>query len=100
MFIMVQKQKPKPQLSSYEDSRRHRIGLGLILSFVAFLLYVDTLNGGFVLDDASAITRNETVKQGIEGIPELLRTDYQAGSRIATGTLYRPLSLVMFAIEW
>ena len=74
--------------------------LGGALSLVAFLLYVSTLNYGFVLDDAPAITRNEIVKQGIQGIPELLKTDYQAGSRIAKGTLYRPLSLVMFAVEW
>jgi hypothetical protein len=79
---------------------KHRIVLGGALSLVAFLLYVSTLNYGFVLDDAPAITRNEIVKQGIQGIPELLKTDYQAGSRIAKGTLYRPLSLVMFAVEW
>jgi hypothetical protein len=79
---------------------RHRMLLGCALSLAAFLLYAETLNYGFVLDDAQAITRNDIVKQGIHGIPELLRTDYQAGTRIARGTLYRPLSLVMFAVEW
>jgi hypothetical protein len=96
---MAQKKKAQPPPSGTEIPRR-RMLLGCALSLAAFLLYVDTLNYGFVLDDAQAITRNDIVKQGIRGIPELLRTDYQAGSRIAKGTLYRPLSLVMFAVEW
>ena len=97
---MVRNKKPQPLLLWDEDVDKHRIVLGCILSLVAFLLYVNTLNHEFVLDDAQAITRNEIVKQGIQGIPELLKTDYQAGTRIAKGTLYRPLSLVMFSIEW
>src|ERR1041385_5640823 len=96
---MAQKKKFLP-LPSGRNNRKHGILLGCILSLLAFLLYADTLNHGFVLDDAQAITRNDLVKQGIHGIPELLRTDYQAGSRIARGTLYRPLSLLMFAAEW
>src|SRR5256885_12012961 len=96
---MAQKKKTPPH-SSDKGVRRSRILFGCALSLVAFLLYVSTLSYGFVLDDAQAITRNGIVTQGIQGIPELLRSDYQAGSRISKGTLYRPLSLIMFAIEW
>jgi len=98
--IMARRQKLNQQSSMNGDNYRHRLVLGLILSLIAFLLYVNTLNHRFVLDDGPAITENHTVKQGVKGIPDLLKTDYRAGAFIAKGTLYRPLSLVMFAIEW
>lgn len=78
----------------------HRLISGLMLAVVAFLLYANSLKHEFVLDDSNAVTENHIVKQGIKGIPELLMTDYRAGYWTAKGELYRPLSLVMMAIEW
>ncbi|MDZ4843917.1 MAG: tetratricopeptide repeat protein [Chitinophagales bacterium] len=82
------------------QNKQHRFMLGIALAVVAFLLYVNTLGHEFVLDDSNAVTENHIVKQGVKGIGELLSTDYRAGYWTAKGTLYRPLSLVMFAIEW
>lgn len=80
--------------------RKQKLLLGLFLAFFAFGLYVNTLGHEFVLDDSNAITENHFVKKGIEGIPDLLTTEYRAGYWQARGNLYRPVSLVMFAIEW
>ncbi len=92
--------KQKQHSAVAEHCKSHKLVLGLVLSIIAFLLYANTLNHEFVLDDSNAVTENHVVKQGVKGIPELLKTDYRAGYWTAKGTLYRPLSLVMFAIEW
>ena len=81
-------------------NRKQRLLLGLALAAIAFALYANTLGNEFVLDDSNAVTENHIVKQGVKGIGELLKTDYRAGYWTAKGTLYRPLSLVMFAVEW
>ncbi len=72
----------------------------LILAVLAFALYANTLNHGYTLDDFSVIKENYITKKGWVGIPELLTTEYRKGYGFSVGTLYRPLSLVMFAIEW
>jgi protein O-mannosyl-transferase len=82
------------------DIHHHSVAMGCLLSLIAFLLYANTLNHGFVLDDTNLITDNVLVKQGVGAVPELLRSDYRAGTWKSKATLYRPLSLVMFAVEW
>ena len=72
----------------------------LLLAAFAFLLYANTLNHGYALDDYSVIKDNYITKKGFAGISELLVTEYRKGYWNAAGTLYRPLSLVMFAAEW
>jgi protein O-mannosyl-transferase len=76
------------------------VGAGLAL--LAILLYLNTLGHGFVLDDPLSITKNSTVQKGIRAIPELLTTHYRMGTEGANASalLYRPLSLITFAIEW
>lgn len=73
----------------------------LILFALAFLLYVVTLGHGFVLDDPMSIELNRYVQKGIIGIPDILTSNYRAGVEGAnsSGQIYRPLSLIMFAIE-
>ncbi|MBL7774999.1 MAG: DUF1736 domain-containing protein, partial [Saprospiraceae bacterium] len=75
---------------------------GAALALFAFLLYANTLGHGYVLDDPLAIGKNELVKKGIGGIGELFGHHYRAGTEGAgaSALLYRPLSLVTFAIEW
>ncbi len=88
------------QSSLQQGLRKQKLLLGLLLAFIAFGLYVNTLGHEFVLDDSNAIFENHFVKKGIEGIPDILTTEYRAGYWKARGNLYRPVSLVMFAIEW
>ncbi|GIV33272.1 MAG: hypothetical protein KatS3mg031_0807 [Chitinophagales bacterium] len=93
-------EKRKEERVQFTTNKKQRLLIGLLLAAIAFALYANTLRHGFLLDDSNAIIENHFVKQGIRGIPDLLVTDYRAGYWTAKGTLYRPLSLVMFAIEW
>lgn len=77
----------------------------LILFVVGFGLYANTLTHDYALDDAIVITKNEFTRQGIKGIPEILTHDSFTGffgeqKDLVTGGRYRPLSMVMFAIEY
>ena len=74
--------------------------MALVLAVVAFLLYANTLSHGFVLDDVSVITANFHVQKGIDGIGDILKSSYRAGYWFGQDELYRPLSLVIFAIQW
>ncbi|MCX7863318.1 MAG: tetratricopeptide repeat protein [Bacteroidales bacterium] len=72
----------------------------IIIFVVAFLAYANTLTHGYVLDDYSVIKENYVVKKGFEGIPTILKTGYRFGYWNSPDNLYRPLSLIMFAVEW
>lgn len=74
--------------------------LSILLAVFSFLLYFNTLQHGYILDDVMVLKDNVLVKQGIKAIPELLATPHMRGYLIIPNDLYRPLSLVMFAIEY
>jgi protein O-mannosyl-transferase len=74
--------------------------LSVVLGVLAFLLYANTLGLDYALDDFTVIKNNSIVTKGISAIPEILTTPYRRGWFITNNDLYRPLSLVMFAIEW
>lgn len=74
--------------------------LGLLLAAVAFVIYFNTLGHGYTHDDFSVIKENSVVTQGAKAIPEILKTTYRYGYLGMNDGTYRPLSLVLFAIEW
>lgn len=71
-----------------------------LLGLGAFILFASTIGHGFVLDDIAVIENNRFVQEGFGGIPDLFSTFYWKGFWDANAGLYRPLSMVMFAIEW
>ena len=71
-----------------------------ILFIFTLLLYSNTFNHGFVLDDYSVITENSVTQKGITAIPEIFTHFYRYGHAEMGDGLYRPLSVIMFAIEW
>ncbi|MEO8335983.1 MAG: tetratricopeptide repeat protein [bacterium] len=73
---------------------------GVACACLAVLLYVNTLNHGYALDDYPTIYGNRLTTAGVRAIPTLLHTAYWYGLDGLNDWLYRPLSLVMFAIEW
>jgi len=83
-----------------DNSRQVQRRLFWLLSVAAFLLFSPTIKYGFVLDDLAVIENNRFVQQGFGGIPDLFSTFYWKGFWDANAGLYRPLSMVMFAIEW
>lgn len=74
--------------------------MGVACACLAVLLYANTLNHGYALDDYPTIYGNRLTTAGLRGIPTLLHTGYWYGLDGLNDWLYRPLSLVMFAIEW
>lgn len=79
----------------------------LLLSLISILLYINTMNNGFVLDDFIVIKNNNFTIKGVSGIPDILRYDTfrgflkseQSGSAV-TGGRYRPMTLVFFSFVW
>ncbi len=75
----------------------------MVLFVLAVGLYANTLRHGFVLDDGLVITDNPYVQAGIRGIPDIVSHDSffgtLGGSAYLSGGRYRPLSLMMFAME-
>jgi hypothetical protein len=72
------------------------ISVGLFI--LSFLLYSNTLNHGFVLDDPLSIALNKNVTSGIDGIGKIISGGYRDNN--FGGQLYRPVSLIQFALEW
>ncbi len=79
----------------------------LVLAAFAFMLYANTLGHEYTQDDAIVIYDNMYTTQGIKGIPGLLTKDTFFGffktegkDKLVSGGRYRPLTPVMFAVEW
>jgi len=72
----------------------------VLIFLVSFIAYANTINHGYVLDDFSVIKENFVVKQGTAGIATILKTGYRYGYWNSPDNLYRPLPLIMYAIEW
>lgn len=85
-------------------ARKRDIILKVIIVVFGFMLYANTLGHGYALDDTVTIWKNEFTQQGFAGIKDILSYDTMAGmfgkdmDEVAGGR-YRPLSVVMFAIE-
>lgn len=78
----------------------------VIIALLAFVLYYNTVDNGYALDDTIVIAQNEYVLEGFSGIPDILTKDgYDSyyrqinSSDQVPGGRYRPLSIVTFAIE-
>jgi protein O-mannosyl-transferase len=74
--------------------------LAIIVAAVALILYINTLGHQFALDDYSLIIENKSTQKGFAGIGEILKTSYRFGYVMSEDELYRPLSKVIFAIQW
>lgn len=96
---MGKRPEPKTWCDRLSDLRIQAV----VVSTLACALYANTLGHGFVLDDGLVITDNPYVQAGIRGIPDIVSHDSFHGtlgeSAFLSGGRYRPLSLVMFAME-
>ena len=78
-----------------------------LFMLMAFVLYGNTLGHQYTQDDAIVIYDNMYTVQGVKGIPGLLTKDTFFGffkeegkQNLVAGGRYRPLTPVMFAIEY
>ncbi len=95
-----EKKQPSSRPAQASSNRQLNWTLGLVLTVLAFLLYSNTLDHGFTLDDGSAISENWVTKKGTEELDLIFSKHYRYGYWNSAGVLYRPLSLFMFAVEW
>jgi tetratricopeptide (TPR) repeat protein len=103
--IPVKKQAATASLNISEATDPNAVAnlkkiLLIIIAVFSFALYANTLNHDYAVDDGTVMQNNKIVKKGISAIPEIFTTRYRAGFWERKENLYRPLSLVMFAIEW
>lgn len=88
---------PKKEPDFFE---KHKTIISLLIFAIAFALYAQTLNYGYVMDDGAVITDNKTVKKGFSAISQLFKESSVYGSTGENFGTYRPLVMVMFAIEY
>ncbi len=77
----------------------------LAIIMLVFIAYANTLTLEYALDDRLLITENQYTKKGAAGIPEILTNDAFTGffgtkKSLVAGGRYRPLTQVMFAVEY
>ena len=72
----------------------------IVCFLFAFALYSNTLKHAYVLDDNDNFTKNTVITKGVQAIPTILKTTYRYGTNNLSDNIYRPLSQIMFAIEW
>ena len=100
------RQAKAPKLSGtatkerYVTERPKLILLGVMLALLGFLIYANTLSHEYALDDYSAIKDNFVTQKGVAGLGDIFTKHYRYGYWNSPGTLYRPVSLAMFAVEW
>jgi len=70
----------------------------LIIVAVCFLVYGNTLNNDYSLDDNYVIVDNPIVEKGVKGIPQIFKSHYV--NRDIEKHSYRPVTLTSFAIEY
>ena len=87
----------------WSNAPMHRI----LLVCIAFLLYANTLNHEYTQDDAIVIYDNMFTTKGVSGFSGILTNDTFYGffkeegkAKLVSGGRYRPLTLLMFALEW
>ena len=81
-------------------SLKKYLPLAIIVAVLGFVLYANTITHEWALDDFSVIKENFVTQKGFAGIGTHLTHSYRYGYGAGFGTLYRPLTPVMFAMEW
>lgn len=74
--------------------------IGLLAAALGGLLYANTIGHQYCLDDYSVIMDNWVVKGGLKNIGTIFSTEYRYGAWNSPGSLYRPLTLTMLALEY
>jgi tetratricopeptide (TPR) repeat protein len=100
---MKQVRKPAKLQEKLVDSiavNKLNFFLGIIIAVFAFILYAQSISYNYALDDTAVLKKNNLVHKGFSGIPELLKKSYWYGFCGIDDPIYRPASLVLFAIEW
>ena len=74
--------------------------VGILAAVLGFVLYINTFGHQYCLDDYSVIKENWVTKGGLKNLGLMFSTEYRYGAWNSPGSLYRPLSLVIFSLQW
>ncbi len=83
-------------------SNTHRISSKFsyaIVFVISFLVYSNTLQHDFALDDDVVYLKNSFVQNGVSSIPDILSHGFLYGFNKKNDQSYRPLVLIHYAIE-
>jgi len=80
------------------NGRRLGLPSALLLSAACLLCYANGLTGEFSYDDKAIVRDNPRIRSP-DQIEEIFRTEY-FGRTKGTGTSYRPVLLVSYALQW
>lgn len=73
----------------------------LLLCGLCFVVYANSLTGGFVWDDSLQVVRNESIRS-LENVPQMFTSPLWsfAGPSTASNRYYRPVQTVIFALVY
>lgn len=80
--------------------KKFRYMTELLIFLLASLLYSNTIFHDYVYDDVVLISRNSMTHAGVKALPDIFQSGYLSSYEVKTNFVYRPLSKLVFAIEW
>lgn len=96
----IEKRKVVAETLPVQRSGKFDLITYLIIFSVSFLVYSNTFHHGWVLDDYGVFVENRYVTAGVEGWGDILTHTYRDGNGFFSDKIYRPISQMMFALEW
>lgn len=94
----VKKQVPNKEAKKPGFLQKYGFTSALFI-LTAFVLYGNTLNHEFVLDDDVVFLQNKYVQKGFGGISDIVSHGFLTGFNGSNDQSYRPLVLINYAIE-
>ncbi len=99
---MSKPKKPQPQAKKKVQPNSppgNKWTVPVLIFFSAFLLYANTLNHGYTLDDDIYTQKNAYVQQGFSAFKDIWNKGSLVGFNGSNDSNYRPLVLLNFMIE-
>ncbi len=85
-------------MADSSPSKRERARWAILLAAACLLVYANGVTGAFTYDDKAIIRDNPRIRTP-RNLPQIFTTPYFGGSR-GSGTAYRPVLLLSYAVGW
>ncbi|HJW14196.1 MAG TPA: tetratricopeptide repeat protein [Thermoanaerobaculia bacterium] len=79
-------------------TKRQKLGAAAVLVLACILTYANGIGSDFSYDDKAIVRDNPRIRTPAK-VSEIFKTSYFGGPR-GTGTVYRPVLLLSYAVEW
>ncbi len=107
--VAKSKEQPGPAAPSQVSSPKMQLPPSALYIFIflfACLLYSNTLQNRYAIDDTIVVTDNKFTKKGFGGVKDHFTHDMfegffgERGAKLVSGGRYRPLSMTTLAVEY